>query len=358
MNFLDFTSPMFAGLWPTLKRGQLAFLWPAVGHLEWWEESDDFGWARHVPDVGEPFQPFPSGRLNSDWGPGPWLVLPLEAAGQRVTEQITKNFHIVEPLGVRNLFRRFAALDSDTDIRNFAVKYGLLGHSTAVVDEGKASRGFGESHSRWILETSRIGNALRIWDMLRRRDRKRLSEYVRWIEGTPYIRFFVPDPSAGLPKGYLDGLSAEARNEVEAKFAATRSLPGFPIVESRDLQHLDWRMDDPFEPAQYWLLHEINGQIRGHVSPAIASIGEGRIFQQPDCLLSALWIQLMREVTGQEAEAIQCNRSGCERFFVPTHAKQRYCSSECRKLQYWHNSPTSPKQRDENRKEEKGGQEG
>jgi hypothetical protein len=53
----------------------------------------------------------------------------------------------------------------------------------------------------------------------------------------------------------------------------------------------------------------------------------------------------MREVTGQEGSAIQCERPGCGKFFVPTHGRQRYCSPECRKLQYWHNSPNSPKRR-------------
>jgi len=95
------------------------------------------------------------------------------------------------------------------------------------------------------------------------------------------------------------------------------------------VQVATWTDEDPEAPLRYFIQQEINGKLRGHVSPQVSPLHRGGIVLVPHTLLAQLYLSLARMITRESPDMVQCAVTGCGREFIPRSNKE-CCSDTCR----------------------------
>ncbi len=195
------------------------------------------------------------------------------------------------------LFEAFALLRKGPDaglaarILRFAGKHGDLGVRLALhrpITEGSTPLEQGEDLGRWKSEIEDMAVAFRVWRCVQERNATRLARSVK-TEGTALTLFWEENFESRSQEELLGKVKMQMLQAMEVTF-----LPG-----------------DLFGPANYLLQHLINEKITGHVSPRVLRDPEFNLVADfvPDSLLSAMWFQFFKAVTGL-SEFIQCGICG------------------------------------------------
>ena len=247
----------------------------------------------------------------------PWFKLP--EAGSYVTRYF--------PLHKAGLHRKFGGLYDDKSIIEFANRYGLLGKTVFLIPPGGGEVAVGESLERWRYESRAMGVLLAIWDMVQKKAAGKLGQIIIWPGTNDHIilrllseydesqKRWVVTQHKG--EGYVPGLVSE--------------LMASPQINPELLRR--WQVGMPIEPAKYYVSHNVNKHIEGHVCPKILPFLEDRIYLFPDSLLSALWVMFLMEITGN-IRIRQCDLCG-EWKEVALTRSSFYCNNICRQKAYY-----------------------
>ena len=271
---------------------------------------------------------------------GPWLI--------RSDSLYVRQY---SPLAVSNLHRRFARTELTSEsILAFSNEYGQLGHGLwlDIPDSNDRETVVGESLGFWQKEIERMSRFVDLWDFVRRRSLRELSQLVQWTPlGNPqHVRLNLVAVDGKLRPDLVQCMRqnpGEFRDHLrQDEYLAGRHIYWEVRVlaheeKGSDLELLErWKHGDPIEPARYFVHQEVNNRLRGHVSPAVLPFRKGEIFFFPDCLLSSLYTQFMLELSGRSRAAMLCARPGCGLYFEPAHGRQRYCDKQCQQLAYYY----------------------
>jgi hypothetical protein len=234
------------------------------------------------------------------------------------------------PLNEVGLLNRFLSLKPELNaILRFANQYGLISHKEFLINPSLKEQRVcsGESLGVWHEAINHMKLLDTLWQLVKRKDEQNLAEYIFWERrGERTVR----------------RVSFESHLPYGGSQLATIADEHF-----RPELLTQWKFGDLISPANFFVHSEINNKIRGHVSPAILPFHKGQIFLIPDCLLSSLYVLLALKVSGQRKNEVKCK--GCELYFKPARTDQMYHSAQCRKLHYWHEAESSPKNRRESK---------
>ena len=246
-------------------------------------------------------------KQDEDKG-APWLVdSPIG---------VEKTVRRYAPFSEPNLHRQLAGLTpSQQNIKNFADKYGLLGHGVALCYTDRSNPlQIGESFHFWSQEIERLGALINLWDCIQHERFSELYNYIAWHERPRSVSIKLVHPNGKLLTSHL--------------IAREDYLPHKEIITR-------WKTGLPIGPSTYFVHQQINERLRKHVSPYILPFyNNGEILMFPDCLLSTLYVLFALEVSGRMQPSIIC--SGCGAYFIPKNRKQKYCKPSCSKLRYYH----------------------
>jgi hypothetical protein len=275
---------------------------------------------------------------------GPWLV---NAAPHG---SLVRRY---PPMAINHLHRRFARLKpTERSILSFANEYGMLGHaSPAVLPQEPGLRSgllcTAEALGFWKQERIRLRTLLQLWEFVRLGNQRELRRYFQWRRDPKSVEVVIAADASGLlpetaNQMALGRVQPQLGPEAVASFETLAS-------ENRGDRSADllanWAEGDAIEPARFYVHREVNGKMRGHVSPAVLPFRRGEIFFFPDCLLGGIYTHFALELSGRMRPAILCARRGCGVYFTPTRRDQRYCTSACRKLAWAHDNPDHRKSR-------------
>ncbi len=223
------------------------------------------------------------------------------------------------------LFRHFAASEPNQEsIREFANTYGLLGGdvSKGIIIPGKGSLqsswqtfeshkegsfGTGETLDSWTKEIVAMRRALRFWDWVATKDKKKLSQYVKWS---------APDVvHVEFPEGGYNVIAA-------------------PLSDSHRLKLQHIPSQDVVQPALCYVQETTKKHLEGRVSPRLlwdkdwSRLG---LYFVPTSLIGALWLQFARAVDGNKKYG-RCQECQTWFEFSPDVARtnRRYCKDACR----------------------------
>jgi hypothetical protein len=220
--------------------------------------------------------------------------------------------------------------DSHAAIRRFSSRYGLLGHGSFLVSSlnGRIEPNCKiEAIWHWRREIATMRRLIEIWDHADEGHVSELDRFVEWFVRTdgengpkPVVRWKEPitpaqraDPSSIIP--YLQN----------------------PILGEAGSSHTPmpsgWQQGDILEPARFYVGHNVNNRLDGHVNPRVMPLEKRDILLWPDCLLSAMYVQFAHEITGKVGRMIECR--GCGQRIEQRPASRRYCEPECRQRRYW-----------------------
>ncbi|MCJ7515838.1 MAG: hypothetical protein MUO89_07745 [Dehalococcoidia bacterium] len=203
------------------------------------------------------------------------------------------------------LHRQFAglAIKKETEILNFANKYGLLRRHPVhnlVFRERDIGRQvqLGESLLWWQEEISDLAGCLRLWDMVSSSDRE-LKDIVLWHRDGIALR---------LDDNYLH------------------------LVGRKNMNLLNrWHRGDLKGPALYYISLEMDRHLLNTLTPRMPDPKEREIFFFPNILLSAIWFMFLLEVSGG-TRLLRCDI--CGEYFNTYDPRTRFCSTRCRMRNY------------------------
>ena len=246
----------------------------------------------------------------------PWFTLP--EAGSYVTKYF--------PLLKAGLHRKFGSLHDNKSIIEFANRYGLLGENVLLMPHGGGGVTLGESLERWTYESRTMGILLAIWDLVEKRDARKLGQIIIW-----------PNPNTTLLR-LLSEYDESQKRWVATQHKGKGYAPGLvtevlasPEINPELLER--WQVGMPVEPAKYYVYHKVNKHLEGHVTPKILPFLEDRIYLFPDSLLAALWVMFLMEITGN-IRIRQCDVCG-EWKEVALTRSSFYCNNLCRQKAYY-----------------------
>ena len=267
---------------------------------------------------------------------GPWLI-----ARDSASDAVPQNrewFDVLADPRRAGFHRRFARLaDERDDIRlrrmlKFANLYGWLHERRAASPERMWLRRndgwtgdiqpLGESRYGWDQAVFTLAALVELWDLLRRGDRVQVSRLVHWHGDI-----------ATISCSWIDGRLVPG-NSVHRESATGWLITG--IHDDKWLLPGIWNPDDPMEPAWEFLLDSINKGLVGHVSPQLGLSPDLDLRYRPHSLLAAIYLHFAQEISGRRRGVVPCARLECNANFEPRRHGQRFCSAECRKLDWWH----------------------
>jgi len=268
--------------------------------FSWRVEASGYKWVQAVPiDLKE----------GKRWKRGQFLcAAPSTGARRLVTDY--------NPLRTASgLFKTFAKREPNPElIAAFAKEYGQLGTGVGemVVMEGESFARWGESYPAWKLELERMRQAVELWDAIESPDLRMLERRIKWEKDGV---FYYSHPKRGKkpPGAKLIRIATEAEN---------------PQILERILP------DDVIEPAKWALQRIINNSLKTGASlQLLFDDGELGLFQAPDSLRSAMWIQLAQAVSGHK-KIVKCRHRQCDTWFQVAPGVGRdgkiYCKPACR----------------------------
>jgi hypothetical protein len=296
------------------------FEWPVATSGYYWDEAGPTA-ARVVP------------RLDQQMLREP-LLIPRAPINDRDKPRL------YEPLQVTDLFRRFAGVKlTDKAILRFADRRGLLTTDWHLWFDGSALPPGGtycEPQFFWGREIVAMRELLHLWDLAKKEDVGGLQKHIAWREGPRRVVAWRGEHYRSdiewVYQGFTDD-DIKKTEEFDDERAAGTIVAFLDGIGSTPLLGDRWKWGDVLEPARYYVFREVNKRLNGHTSPVVDPFEKGRIFLQPDSLLTALYVQFAMELAGWTRPQIICR--GCGSFFVPTHASQEFCSVTCRKRQWY-----------------------
>ena len=293
------------------------FEWPVATAGYYWDEAG------------------PAGRL------GPHLT--EEMSGEPLLmpwASMNDDERLYEPLRVTDLFRRFSRVKlTPKAIARFANGHGLL-TTDWFLWSNTPGPGQGGKHCEpqlfWGREIVAMRELLHLWDLANKEDVGGLQKHIAWREGPRRVVAWRGEHYRSdiewVYQGFTDD-DIKKTEEFDDEHAAGTILAFLDGIGSTPLLRDRWKWGDVLEPARYYVFREVNKRLNGHTSPVVDPFEKGRIFLQPDSLLTALYVQFAMELAGWTRPQIICR--GCGSFFVPTHASQKFCEVACRKRQWY-----------------------
>lgn len=272
-----------------------------------------FGWGRSLAGY----------ELRDDPPPAKW---DHKKSGWDVTET-TPPFIVARPgaveayrpLGVVQLPRRFAEVETAEDVLAFAGRWGLLGAHEVLLDDSASFGVPAESVAAWLAESARIRCILAWWDAVRSGDYGRCSAFVRWTH-EPVGRVEV----AWTPTDDLRALTVASAPIGE--YGGER--PELWQQLNRD------QIVGTVEALRYAVHHLVNERLAGDkhkrtgsVAPQLFPWLGPKVLLVPDSLLSALYCLLAFELA-ELPELEHC--LDCGKPLVGGTARRRFCGDTCR----------------------------
>lgn len=252
-------------------------------------------------------------------GHSPWLV-PQDGGG-----------HLYAPLSQqRTLHRKFARLYSEDSIVRFANQYGTLGRDTLLMPCGGGAVVLGESLERWRRESRNLGVLLAIWDMVEKRDERKLGQIIIWRPNDRYevrVQASYDDAKRKWQISQYKGGDPQPGCSADAVALTLRG-----IYHSELLERWQKSRGSVIEPAKYYVCREVNKRLEGHVAPKILPFVNDKIYLFPDSLLSALWVMFLMEITGN-IRVRQCDFCGEWKEVIKTR-DSCYCNNACRQAAF------------------------
>lgn len=261
------------------------------------------------------------------------------------------------------LYRKFADLEADTEILDFANAFGLLfksthlnGPSDIVKHKCKKNTGtfLAETISLWKKEIVKMREAVRLWDLVKVKDGSsssaKLKQLIVWKRGDAQDVWYIPEGSTSsfyqqITKNEdalfeeLEFSSSSQKRELRESITRLLSTEDHRIsAYASPSQMRQWRQNyDVVGPAMLFVLHSVNKaldrQVTVQVRPTSLSGDKAFVIEEvPANLLTAMWFQFSLEILGKR-NIKQC--PVCEQWFDATrNSKQIYCRSKasgCRK---------------------------
>jgi hypothetical protein len=228
------------------------------------------------------------------------------------------------------LFRDFAQLNPDDReaIRAFANRYGKLGIARPLKwkEPGQPDKSWPgawvELHDDWKQQIHGMQAAVRIWDMIQKRDAIGLSHFLRW---------------KNVGRVESESWWYDTHHDVREGDPVPERRVSEPIQPVLDLL----KPDDVFTPAMFLVQRWVNSHLEGHVSPCL--LYDLRLKSQvlrivPSDLLGAMWLQLAEAIAGHK-EFRACK--SCGKWIEISHLqadnrtrRREFCSDACKLRDY------------------------
>jgi hypothetical protein len=246
-----------------------------------------------------------------------------------VAAQPGARFEQYAPLGEESaLFLRFAETEmTEDDVLMFANSYGLLGGAVggrvrAQVLTDPASGEMGDRPGLVLEQIRTMREAVRLWELTHRLDRKGLVGTIRW-DGTDTVVYLRPP---GFPPRVVDA----GYGEDVIVIASRKKRP--ELLET-------FKPGDLVEPARFRLRGVVNQQVGlGEVALRLVQPEQGgpdKLDVLPRSLLGALWLQLALAIGGNK-EYRRCRECGRPFELTPSlnRTSRLTCSAACRNRSY------------------------
>jgi len=101
----------------------------------------------------------------------------------------------------------------------------------------------------------------------------------------------------------------------------------------------------PINPNRLQVYEAVNARVRGHFSSVIHPLRGGELLVWPDCLLSALYLLLQREMAGQPAASATCKQCGKVLDNPARPTSKVFCNDNCRVLYHYHHPSPGKKEK-------------
>ena len=209
------------------------------------------------------------------------------------------------------LYRRFAQTPLDPDgIKKFADAFGLLGGDIGDmipverIDATRDFMGAGEDLNDWLFEITRMAEAVELWDLVRERDTKRLSELVFWDE-----------------------------DSVMLKWSDRRFLLIAASTHHKELFE-EMRPGDLVEPVLLAVQKIVDEQLwkKGRAGPRLLWDVDKRTLSQrvmPNGLIGAIWLDFLLAIDGN-TDYRPCLNCKAPFPVTPKDQRRKFCSDRCR----------------------------
>jgi hypothetical protein len=320
-----------------LTSGQFAFLWHVAQNGYMLANAKTHTLCNHQIIHGRPVEAKSERALYYiTVARSPWLVTQgIDDKGNHVENNYC-------PLAKTTLHREFSCLNNDESILGFANKYGLLGEPNVMLApsaDGRVTLGksveLGESVELWDKEIRRMGGLMAVWDLVTNPYyASKLGRIISWTAGHAVIMdgWAQYDPTRSSwqvverPINNWDGHHPLIR--LEALIADEFHNAG--LLER-------WHVGDVIEPAQFYIIREVNNQLENHVSPKALPPQDKEyppeeIYLYPDSLQAALWTLFLMELMNR-IRVRQCNF--CSGWKEIEKARSSfYCSNACRQAAF------------------------
>ena len=316
----------------------------AVGSLVslLWVDQTGYGWRSDLSPTG-----FERGGLGAT-RQQLWLVPRTELGASTAYEPYG-------PLRIDDLHRKFANLHlSKQSILKFASRYGLLQKEPTPLRKTHDSSdlvAFGEPFGEWLQEITRMRWPLELWDLVAAGDADQLSTYVEWSDDPLAVRLLTVSCRGRL---HREGTRRVRRKDLP-RLVANVPLPNgrHGAVSEEVIAHSlragdSWMFDylkagDPIGPVHWFVAKEVNSQLKTGTALQLFPFREDELRVVCDHLRAALYACFALEIFGPERRgpAVCCRRGECKNYFKQEHGNQRYCSEQCRKLDYYYRRKAS-----------------
>lgn len=271
--------------------------------------------------------PDPAGSRDDIDTTSPWLV---PKRGDR-----SPYFRDCEPLSNPALHRRFAALKTEhleTEVVNFANRYGMLGWTTRVDSRTPAIPRHGESLLRWHSEIDKMGLLLAVWDMVTGKEAGALRRLVHWHGSGTVMMVF----KWKRVKGRYEFSAWDSWDEEETRVERAQGYGHVAEAIASDNWtawfHEQHNIGAVIGPARHWVCHVLNYHLHG-VIPQLIAWPKRTVGFVPTNLLDALWLLFMLEVQGK-VRVGRCEY--CGEWFELKRNTKTYCGGNCRRLAFYH----------------------
>ena len=170
-----------------------------------------------------------------------------------------------------------------------------------------------------------LGSLLCLWDMVQNRDAGKLGQVIIWPDNDQ-VKLWMGSRYNETRRGWEIYPLKDPRGQFATFYLiASRRHPFDRELFQR------WRRGDIIEPAKYYVCHQVNKRLEGHVHPQVLPLLQDEVYLFPKTLLAAMWLMFMWEITGK-VRVICC--PSCGFWAEQVDRRQNYCSSACKQRAY------------------------
>jgi hypothetical protein len=279
-------------------------------------------WADYSPRHIFLFNPQPKTETHS-----PWLI-------SKVAQEFTPP-RVFMPLSDSALHRKFSRLKTenlDTEVLNFAARYGILGRTANLhpLPSAPAPVVPGESLRLWRREIDKMGVLLAIWDLVRKEDAGKLGQIVVWPDSDAVAIRFKWKSNNG--RYSISRWDEEEGNGINA--GGMWAWDGGPqyFFELHQRGAI-------LGPARDYVCAMVNHHLDG-ITPRLSPRSDYKIAFAPESLIDALWLLFMLELDGKTKVCWQCGNP-----FEALRKDKVYCTGACRRMAYYYRQEDKEAQR-------------